>query len=126
MRYNLLNGSDLAYIGDAYIELIVRRYLIEQNKYTTDELMKQCIKYVSANSHVIIYEQIKDEITVEEMDYFRRGKNTKYNSKRKNLDKKAHSISTGLEAVIGYLYLSNNTTRLDYLMSLIIKIGDTL
>lgn len=126
MRYDLLNGSDLAYVGDAYIELVVRKYLVEQNKYDNDELMKKCIKYVSATSHAIIYEQIKDEFTEEEFSYFRMGKNTKYNSKRKNLDRKAHSISTGLEAVVGYLYLTNNLERLNYIMSLIIKIGDTL
>ena len=37
MRYELLNGANLAYIGDAYYELVIRKYLIDigitKNKY---------------------------------------------------------------------------------------------
>ncbi len=126
MRYDLLNGSNLAYIGDAYLELVIRKYLIDKNMYDKDDLMKKCIKFVSASSHQIIYEQIKEEFTEEENIYFRRGKNTKYNSRRKNLDGKAHSISTGLEAVIGYLYLTNNKERLEFIINKVIQIGETL
>lgn len=126
MNYDLLTGYDYSYVGDAYIELIVRKYLIEQNKYDSDEMMKKCVKFVSAASHVIIYEQIKELFTEEELLIFKRGKNSKFKSKRKNLDKKAHAISTGLEALIGYLYLTNNVNRLDYFMNLIIQIGETI
>ena len=124
MKYELLNGSNLAYIGDAYLELIIRKYLIDKGISKNEELMKESIKYVSATAHTKIYEKIKNELTEVELGIFKRGKNNKSGNQRKNVDKKEHSISTGLEAVIGYLYLMKEFERLDYLMNLILNMGE--
>lgn len=124
MRYELLNGSNLAYIGDAYFELVVRKYLIDKGFSKNEDLMKESIKYVSASAHTKIYEKIKNEFTEVELDIFKRGKNNRSGNHRKNIDRKEHAISTGLEAVIGYLYLKNEFERLDYLMNLILNLGE--
>lgn len=116
-NYHLLNGSNLAYIGDAYYELKVREHLINQGITKNNELKKRSIHYVSANAHVIIYEFIKDDFTEEEQKIYLRGRNCAPTGHRKNVDRGAYVVSSGFEAVVGYLYLDNNITRLDYLLS---------
>ena len=63
-QYQLLNGSNLAYIGDAYYELKVREYLINKGITKANDLRKISIKYVSASAHQKIYEEIKDLLEV--------------------------------------------------------------
>lgn len=116
---HLLNGSNLAYIGDAYYELRVRLYLISKGITKDKELNKKSIEYVSANAHFEIYEKIKETFTEEEQKIFLRGRNSAPNNHRKNLDRGKYIVSSGLEAVIGYLYLKGDFERLDYLFDLI-------
>ncbi len=116
MNYELLNGSNLAYIGDAYYELCVRRHLIEKGITKNHELRKISINYVSANAHKKIYDKLCDKLTEEEIKIFNRGRNNAPRGYRKNVDKGAYVVSSGLEAVIGYLYLKGFQERLDSLI----------
>ena len=120
-NYHLLNGSNWAYVGDAYYELRVRLYLINKGITKDKELKKASIEYVSANAHFEIYERIKETFTEEEHKIFLRGRNSAPNNHRKNLDRGKYVVSSGLEAVIGYLYLKGDFERLDYLFNLIFE-----
>lgn len=122
MKYNLLNGSNLSYIGDAYYELEIRKYLIGKNITKNKELRKISIEFVSASAHAYIFENIKDELTEEEMNVFTRGRNASTIGHRKNVDRKEHAISSGYEAVLGYLYLKEDFIRLEYLVKKSIEI----
>ena len=117
MNYNLLNGSNLAYIGDAYYELMVRKHLLGKGITKNKDLRKISINYVSCASHKIIYDKISNQFTQEEKDIFLRGRNSAPSGHRKNVDRGAYVISSGLEAVIGYLYLKNDQQRLDELIA---------
>ena len=46
-----------------------------------------------------------------------RGRNAKKPTKSKNATVAEYNISTGFEAVIGYLYITGNYTRIDELLS---------
>ena len=122
MNYNLLNGSNLSYIGDAYYELEIRKYLISKNITKNKELIEMSIKFVSATAHAYIFENIKDELTEEEMVIFNRGRNATAKGHRKNVNRKEHAISSGFEAVIGFLYLKEENNRLEYLIKKSIEI----
>ncbi len=122
MKYNLLNGANLSYIGDAYYELEIRKYLIGKNITKNKELRKISIEFVSASAHAYIFENIKDELTEEEMNVFTRGRNASTTGHRKNVDRKEHAISSGYEAVLGYLYLKEDFVRLEYLLKKSIEI----
>lgn len=117
MNYNLLNGTNLAYIGDAYYELRVRKHLLEKGITKNKDLMKISINYVSATSHKMIYDKINYMFTKEENDVFLRGRNNAPSGHRKNVDKAAYVISSGLEAIIGYLYLKGDLERLDEIIA---------
>lgn len=122
MKYNLLNGANLSYIGDAYYELEIRKYLIGKNITKNKELRKISIEFVSASAHAYIFENIKDELTEEEMNVFTRGRNASTTGHRKNVDRKEHAVSSGYEAVLGYLYLREDFIRLEYLLKKSIEI----
>lgn len=122
MKYNLLNGANLSYIGDAYYELEIRKYLIGKNITKNKELRKISIEFVSASAHAYIFENIKDELTEEEMNVFTRGRNASTTGHRKNVDRKEHAVSSGYEAVLGYLYLKEDFIRLENLLKKSIEI----
>ena len=121
MNYNLLNGANLAYIGDAYYELMVRKHLLEKGITKNKDLRKISINYVSAENHKKIYEKIQDNFTEEENNIFLRGRNSAPSGHRKNVNRGAYVVSSGIEAVIGYLYLKKDQTRLDEIIALMFK-----
>lgn len=72
------------------------------------------MQIVSATFQVQAYEAIKDELTETESYIFKRGKNAKSHAPRVASVHDYH-ISTGFEAILGYLYLNNEQNRLDFL-----------
>lgn len=121
-KYELLTGANLAFIGDAYYELKIRKYLIDNKVSKSNTLKNLSVKYVSAHAHHIICEKLFDQFTEVEKNIFKRGRNGAHHNYRKNLDYGEYNDSTGFEAVIGYLYLMQEQERLDEIISLSIKI----
>ncbi len=118
----LINGSDLAYIGDAYYELYVRCYLLHKGITKPNELHKLATKYVQAESHALIVDKLMDSFDSSELDVFHRGRNYNYRHHNKNGNMSQYLKSSGFEALIGYLYINNNYSRLEEIMGLSIKI----
>lgn len=112
--YQQLNGIALAYMGDAAYEVFVRRHLIEQGLTKPTKLHHKATMYVSAKAQAALIDLMnKDEIlSEEEQNYFRRGRNAKSYTHAKNTSVMTYRISTGFEALFGYLTLSNQTDRL--------------
>lgn len=125
MNYELLNGSNLSYIGDSYYELVIRKYLIDKKITKSKELTKIIKYYVSARAHALIFENIKDELNDKELEIFTRGRNGASHSHRKNVDCKEYSISSGFEAIIGYHYLMNDLDRCNELICKAIKVVES-
>lgn len=121
-NYQLMNGADLAFLGDAYYELKIREYLLNLGITKNNELKKQSVLFVSAHAHQIIMHHLLDELTEEEINIYKRGRNNAPKNKRKNLDYTEYIASTGFEAVIGYLYLKKDQERLNYLIDKAITI----
>jgi ribonuclease-3 family protein len=122
MNYELLNGNNLAYIGDAYYELFIRKYLLDKGITKSNDLRKASIKYVSASAHVAIVTKILDVLTEKEKEIFKRGRNNSSVLKSKSAKTYSHQQSSGFEAVIGYLYLTKNIDRLYELLNKAITI----
>lgn len=111
-----MNGLTLAYLGDSYYELMIRKYLIELKLTDVNDLHKKAIQYTSAIAQAKIMSYFVDEhiITDDEYDVFKRGRNASGRG-RKNTDAKTYTHATGFEALIGYLYL-NHPHRADELI----------
>ena len=110
-----------AYIGDAIFEMVIRTLIVERGQRAANTLHKHTTKIVCAGTQAAIVEAIMDDLTEEEQDIYRRGKNTKLHSSAKNASLSDYRKATGFEAVCGYLYLSGNTKRVVELVELGIK-----
>ena len=110
----------LAYMGDAVYELYVRRMLVNRANTQVDKLHKSAIQIVKAEAQCKAFRKIEKELTEKEMAVFKRGRNTK-SSVPKHSSVAEYRTATGLEALIGYIYLTGDTNRLDYIMNLILE-----
>ena len=113
-----LNPLQMAYIGDTVHDLYVRSMLVSRGM-TVGKMHKQAVKMVSAFAQARMLEAIEPELTQEEADVARRGRNSQAkHAAPKNADPADYAHATGLEALIGYLYLSGQLERLDTLEKL--------
>ena len=114
----LLNGLALAYMGDAVFEVAVRDYLLGTGKTKPNQLHQTATRYVSAKAQArMIAEMLESELlTEEEISYYKRGRNSKINTKAKTTDIQTYLHSTGFEALMGFLYLTKQQERLDTLI----------
>lgn len=121
MKVNDLNVLALAYIGDAVYEIYVRKYLLEKGIVKVKELQKEAIKFVSANSQSIIIKRLIDNVlNDDEISIVYRARNHKMDRHPKNSDIVSYKYATGLEALIGSLYLDNNINRIDEIMKYVL------
>ncbi len=114
--YQSYSSLTLAYVGDAVYEVFIRTKLTENGDKKVNRLHKEAKNFVSAKAQCQIVEQLLETLTPDETDIFKRGRNTKVNTKAKNADFKEYHNATGFEALLGYLYLSGNQQRLSELM----------
>lgn len=121
MDIKLLNGLSLAYIGDAYYELLIRNHFVLKGLTKVNDLHKNVIKYTSglAQSKFIHYFLENNILNEEEINIFKRGRNSHVHTSRKNLELKDYLDATGFEALFGYLYLNNSFDRINELMNII-------
>ncbi len=121
MNVQMVNVITLAYLGDAVYEVYVRDCLIKKGIAKVEELQREAIKFVSAkNQSKILDYLINNKILTEmEIDIVKRGRNYKRDSHPKSTDIITYKMSTGFEALIGYLYLDNKIDRLDEIMDII-------
>lgn len=117
--FDLINGAALAYIGDAVYELFVRRYVIQLGKTHPNRLHQAAIKYVSAKAQarvILHWLDQSDFLTPSEIQFYKRGRNYKANTKAKNASIAEYRQATGFEALLGWLQLTGQEERCQVLM----------
>ena len=116
-----MNNLVMAYLGDAVYELYVREYLINSGICKVKDLQKMSTNYVSAKAQANILERLMSEnyFSEEETDIIMRARNAHSHSS-KSTDVITYKKSTGLEALVGYLYI-NDKMRLESLMREVLK-----
>ena len=107
---------NLAYLGDAVHELIVRTVLLERSAGRVDQLNKAALPYVSAVGQAKMTEAVLPLLGEEVSAVYRRGRNAHTESKAKNASLQEYHKATGLEALWGYLYLQGRSDRVLELM----------
>lgn len=116
---NLINGFALAFEGDAVYSLYIRRHLIFQGQTKPNQLHRLATRYVSAKAQASLIEKMLDQevLTEKELDIYKRGRNAHSHTKAKNTDVITYKMSTGFEAVMGYLHMTEDLTRLEELIT---------
>ena len=102
----------LAYIGDGVYDLVIRTLVVERANRPPNELHKLTSAYVKAEMQAKMIVALKDELTEEEAQVFKRGRNAKPYTTAKNATRADYHKATGFEAVMGYLYLTGQNQRM--------------
>lgn len=130
MDAHLLNGSALAFLGDAAYETEVRLHVAYKGLTNPNDLHKACVPFVEAKGQALIMKtwlHDLDCLSEEEISYYKRGRNHKAQSKAKNASVGDYRQATGFEALMGWLYLSGKMERFQELVKSAIAIieGET-
>ena len=118
MQYN---GQTLAYLGDAVYELMIRQHLLEKGVTKPAILHQEAVKWTSAKGQFEGFKKIEDQLSQDELDVIKRGRNTTLSRKARNTDLITYHYATGLEALFGYLHLHNQTKRIGQLIEKMTK-----
>ena len=110
-----ISNLGLAHVGDGVYEILVRSYLCATGDHTLKRLHHDSVELVKAPAQARLVEKILPELTEEEQDYYRRGKNSHTHAAPKSATPKEYAMATGLETLFGALYLSGRTERLNEL-----------
>ncbi len=102
----------MAYIGDAIYDLIIRTVVVERGNRSANDLHRQTTQFVKAGTQAKMIETLADLLTEEEAEIYRWGRNAKFYTKAKNASLVEYRRATGMEALLGYLYMAGRTDRL--------------
>ena len=115
---NLINGIALAFEGDAIYSTYIRKHLIFQGLTKPNQLHRKTTRYVSAKAQAMLITKMLEAqlLSEKEEDIYRRGRNANSHTKAKNTDVVTYKMSTGFEAVMGYLHMTEQIKRLEELI----------
>ena len=102
----------LAYIGDGIFYIVIRSVVVAKGNSRANDLHKRTSKIVKAHTQALMIEALEGELTEEEADIYRRGRNAKSPTMAKNATMSDYRKATGLEAVMGYLYVTDRFERM--------------
>jgi ribonuclease-3 family protein len=102
----------LAYIGDAIFDVMVRTIEVSRSNRQVNKYHRDVSRIVCAPAQAKMLLAIYDSLTPEEQTIYKRGRNANSYTKAKNASRREYRIATGFEAVLGYLYLQEDFTRL--------------
>ncbi|MGI6552694.1 MAG: Mini-ribonuclease 3 [Bacillota bacterium] len=111
----------LAYVGDAVYELYVRLMLTSAGGQRMKELHRRAVSYVQAGAQAALLRSLESLLTEEEQEIVRRGRNAKSGHIPKNVEMLEYRLSTGLEALVGYLFLQGRQERLREILQFIVQ-----
>lgn len=119
MEVNQMNSTMLAFVGDSYYDLKIREMLCKRGVNKPNRLHQLAVKYVSANAQAttLAYLLQQNLLTEREQEIVKKGRNTKSRSVPKNTDVLTYAHSTAFEALIGYLYLTEQFDRLNEIVA---------
>ena len=114
----------LAYIGDSVYELYARCHVANKCAGNNNRMHKKNVGYVSATAQAKAMRILEEELDEVEESYFRRGRNSNPHSSSKNANHGDYMYATGFETLIGFLFLDNRSSRLEYIISRTFEILD--
>ncbi len=116
-----LSPQTLAFIGDTVYDMLAREYLVCEANRPVGELNKRKVKLVNCKTQSDAVKQLMSDLTEDEVDIYKRGRNAFTKNTPKNADVADYHAATGLEALFGYLYLNGEINRLNELFEKIIN-----
>lgn len=119
-----MSSLGLAHLGDSVFEVMVRAWIALHGKAKPKDLHRATVTYVSAPTQAAAMEKLLPQLSEEEADVYRRGRNTAPHSVPKAATRAQYQAATGLEALFGWLYLQGRTQRLNELFEIIMSCNE--
>ena len=116
-KANNLSPVALAFIGDAVYSLYVRERLVFSQNLKPAELSEKTIENVKATAQAKFFKEIETLLTEEELAVYKRARNAKKPTKSKSASVAEYNSSTGFEALLGFLYITGDVKRLNFLLN---------
>lgn len=120
-KAKLLSPTVLAFVGDAVMTLYVREHLAKSSDAKAGRLHVLTAKTVCSKAQAELLDGIFGVLSEEEKEIFRRSRNTKTHSVSKNGTLADYKKASGLEAVLGYHYLTGNFARCKEILDFTLK-----
>ncbi len=123
---NRINTTTLAYLGDAVFEVVVREKIVSDKPGDVGRAHHTAVRYVSAAGQAKAAKAMiaSGFLTEEEERIYKRARNHRTMSRPQHADPKDYKIATGFEALLGYLYLSDERERLREIAGEAVRIVD--
>jgi len=116
-----VSNLGLAHIGDCVYELLVRSYIVCHGKQTNHGLHFATVELVKAPAQAKAMEILLPLLDDDEMQVYKRGRNTRVNSVPKNASMGDYHAATGLECLFGWLYLHARHQRINELFAAVME-----
>ncbi len=123
VRRSAYTPLQLAYLGDAYYELLARAYLLGNGDCRLSALNDAVRTLVTAERQSELLEALLPHLTEEEADVCRGGRNAKSGHRAKSASAIDYRRATGLESLFGYLWLHGRQERAEALFRLCAEYG---
>ncbi len=117
-----MNGLQLAYLGDSVLEMHVREYIVRHHLGSIEQLHKRTVHFTNAKSQAKFLEELMADLTESEIALVKKGRNSSASQGKKSASVAEYKHATGLETLVGQLYL-DNPSRLIEILNRYIEIG---
>ena len=121
LEIDAFSNLGLAHIGDGVYELLCRSYLCAGGKHTVGNLHRETVQLVKATTQAKLVDKILPLLQEQELAYYRRGKNAHVHAVPKGATPAEYAKATGLEALMGALYLAGETERINQLFHVMME-----
>ena len=117
-----MNALQIAYLGDSVLEVYVRKHLLLQQTGSIEQLHKRTVHFTNAKSQAKFLEELLPELSEDELLLVKKGRNSPAAQGKKTATMMEYKYATGLETLLGQLYL-DNIKRLETVVQRYIEIG---
>lgn len=115
----------LAYLGDAVYELWVREHLVHRGLCKVNDLHRTAVRYVNAQTQSLLSARLEPLLSPEELQVWKQGRNAKGGRQPKNMEMIDYRRATGLESLVGHLYLKGERGRLETIFQLLVQLVES-
>lgn len=115
-NYQQMSSPALAFLGDSVFELNIRAGLVRARDLQAEELNRQSKALTNARTQAKMADHLQEQMTPEELAIYKRGRNHKSVTAPKSCTISEYRRATGLEALMGYLFLEGRQQRIDALI----------
>lgn len=113
-----LSPLALAFIGDGVHTMFVREFVVKGGISNLNCYHQKAKKFCNAKHQKEVLEKLLPMLTQEESEIVRRARNAKSKHKAKNFNEEEYKKATAFEALIGFLYLTEQKERLEEILKI--------